>query len=54
MTRNQMKNTTVSDTIKSISDTLKPISNTSIDLMVFDNNPQVIYPTMFDRWSLQL
>jgi hypothetical protein len=34
--------------------TINSTSNTSNDPHVFDNISAVVYPTMFDRWSLPL
>jgi hypothetical protein len=44
MTRNQTK-------IAAATATINPSSN---DSLVIDNNPVVVYPTMFDRWNLPL
>lgn len=33
---------------------INPSSNTSNDPLVIDNNHAIIYPNMFDRWSLPL
>ena len=33
---------------------INPSLNTSNDPLVIDNNHAIIYPNMFDRWSLPL
>jgi len=50
MTRNQTKIASAT----AVSTATNPISNTSNDPLIIDNNHAIIYPNMFDRWSLPL
>ena len=59
MTRNQMKiaSATAATSATSAATSVVAInssSNTSNDPLVIDNNHAIIYPNMFDRWSLPL
>jgi hypothetical protein len=56
MTRNQMKiaSATAATSVAATTAAINPSSNTSNDPLVIDNNHAIIYPNMFDRWSLPL
>jgi len=57
MTRNQTKiasATTATSVAATSVAAINPSSNTSNDTLVIDNNHAIIYPNMFDRWSLPL
>ena len=61
MTRNQMKiasataaTSAATAAAASAAVAISPSSNTSNDPLVIDNNHAIIYPNMFDRWSLPL
>lgn len=57
MTRNQTKIASATATpaaSAAASAAINPSLNTSNDPLVIDNNHAIIYPNMFDRWSLPL
>ena len=57
MTRNQTKIASATATPAAsvaASVAINLSSNTSNDPLVIDNNHAIIYPNMFDRWSLPL
>jgi hypothetical protein len=58
MTHNQTKIASASATATPAASAavaaINPSLNTSNDPLVIDNNHAIIYPNMFDRWSLPL
>jgi len=54
MTRNQTKIASATPASATPAAAINPSSNTSNDPLVIDNNHAIIYPNMFDRWSLPL